>query len=395
MVAAFHATYYIRTRTPFDASEIHTWVVGAFGVLWTGVPLFFVISGYCITAAVDNLRRRPNVSVVDYFSRRIKRIFPPYWCVLLVTLIITLVLESWLASGLLWNAFLPFPDPGTYSLPDWAHNLTLTAPMVGEPLFVGVAWTLAYEEQFYAVVGLCLLCTRRRLCAALTLVTVLVVAMMHLAPVLGFGLGKFFFNGFWLAFAAGALVYGQTNYGTRRSGMMTVLLLMAGTVHGLALARPAGIVDLARQMIHPGMTYIPSTIFVASLFAFLLLVLKPYDRSLSESRWLRPLMWAGTMCYSIYLVHSIPVELISHGFDRGGVTNPWVVLGLVVPLCLAASIAAGWVFFVLVERRFLNSRPERKVAPAHPAPAAEGEAAMASASIAILSARTDAELTSN
>src|SRR5262245_59812438 len=49
--------------------------------LWLGVPMFFVISGYCISAAVDSYRRRGS-SVGTYFVRRFKRIFPPYWAVL-------------------------------------------------------------------------------------------------------------------------------------------------------------------------------------------------------------------------------------------------------------------------------------------------------------------------
>src|SRR5262245_4800425 len=43
-----------------------------------GVMLFFVISGYCIAAAVDASARR-GTPIADYVWRRFRRIFPPFW----------------------------------------------------------------------------------------------------------------------------------------------------------------------------------------------------------------------------------------------------------------------------------------------------------------------------
>ena len=44
---------------------------------WIGVPIFFVISGYCIMATIDS-RRRKSTSIPDYIHRRVRRIYPPY-----------------------------------------------------------------------------------------------------------------------------------------------------------------------------------------------------------------------------------------------------------------------------------------------------------------------------
>ena len=366
MVAALHSCHYLRSRTPFDSSEVHTWFIAAVGSFWIGVPLFFVISGYCIMAAADNLRRRPEMSVREYFRRRIRRIFPPYWWSMAMLLVVIVISEVWLKSGIFWDAFIPYPDPSDYSLVGWLHNLALTAPFVGERFFVGVAWTLAYEEQFYIVMGLCLIFARRRLGLAITIVTALVLVLMQVGPLMGIGLGKFFFNGYWLAFAAGTLVYGQSNYGSKTTAPIALGLLITGAAYGIVLAQPASLIDFARQMIHSAETKIALTTFVGCAFAVVLMLLKPYDARLKQTWVLRPLMWTGTMCYSIYLSHRLVVELISHGFDRAGVTHPWVVLGVVVPLCLAASIAVGWMFFMLVERRFLNTPPASRTTADEP-----------------------------
>ena len=43
--------------------------------------MFFVISGYCITAAVERSRQLGH-SAGTYFWRRFRRIYPPLWMVI-------------------------------------------------------------------------------------------------------------------------------------------------------------------------------------------------------------------------------------------------------------------------------------------------------------------------
>ena len=91
-VAVFHAGYY----TPYYQSLEHgspyaaeTGMLGAiaYGLqrlcseLWIGVPMFFVISGYCIMASIDSSRRQ-QTSTIRFFLRRFRRIYPPYWIAL-------------------------------------------------------------------------------------------------------------------------------------------------------------------------------------------------------------------------------------------------------------------------------------------------------------------------
>jgi peptidoglycan/LPS O-acetylase OafA/YrhL len=93
---------------------------------WIGVPLFFVISGYCIAASAS----RPQ-PFSDYFLRRLRRIFPPLWIFLGLTALIVLAIG---AAGL-WNPIFGYDHGGTgpIVLPTrisiWQNvaNFTLTA----------------------------------------------------------------------------------------------------------------------------------------------------------------------------------------------------------------------------------------------------------------------------
>jgi peptidoglycan/LPS O-acetylase OafA/YrhL len=109
-----------------------------------GVDLFFVISGFLITTLLLRERRaRGTVDVGRFYARRALRIFPAYYVVLALTTLRTVV---WMADGPVRSHFLR-------SLPYWA---TYTANWfvdfdVGHAVIFAFAWSLATEEQFYAV----------------------------------------------------------------------------------------------------------------------------------------------------------------------------------------------------------------------------------------------------
>lgn len=109
-----------------------------------GVDLFFAISGFLITTLLLRERRAHGaVSVARFYARRALRIFPTYYLVLGLT-----TLRTWL-----WMPDSPTRDHFFRSLPYWA---TYTSNWfvdfdVTHPIVFAFAWSLATEEQFYAV----------------------------------------------------------------------------------------------------------------------------------------------------------------------------------------------------------------------------------------------------
>jgi peptidoglycan/LPS O-acetylase OafA/YrhL len=122
---------------------------------FTGVDIFFVISGYLITGnIVDNLQAG-SFTFSDFYQRRIRRIFPALLVVLLFTFAIALTVRR---DDELFSVLRPFGATyhGIVAGAAFVTNFTLlhgsnyfTQTGTTQPLLH--LWSLAIEEQFYIV----------------------------------------------------------------------------------------------------------------------------------------------------------------------------------------------------------------------------------------------------
>lgn len=352
MVVIFHANIYvvtpelvetIRSGESVAASDYLLLMTARF---WYGVPLFFVISGYCISASVDRHQQRAG-SVRSYFLRRFRRIFPTLWVFLAVAIPLTAILG--IVTPLLMNDEVHgFWAPWWFSGWQWLGSLTLTESwrhhLVGDGkgFLFGHLWTLCYEEQFYAIAGCCLFLAPKHFTKSIAAITAVVAVLTIVAPSHPATRG-FFFDGLWLQFAAGVGVYRVLNFGTGRSAIALVGLLTAAAIHQY-FAMPSGELD---HTLHESNV-------VAFLFAVLLIGLHRFDRVIADSSLAAPLTTCGLACYSIYLVHAPLVKGLSHALYQTGLTSGPATLMVTMPCCLIVSVVLGKMFHRIVEQRFLN-----------------------------------------
>ena len=110
---------------------------------WTGVDLFFVLSGFLITGILLRSKRSPNY-YRSFYARRFLRIFPLYYAVLaFFLLLVPRVFES-------FNAFWTLgarADGAWY----WLYLSNLRMALGGERHPLDVSWSLAVEEHFYLI----------------------------------------------------------------------------------------------------------------------------------------------------------------------------------------------------------------------------------------------------
>ena len=104
---------------------------------WSGVTLFFFLSGFLITGNLLAARDKPRY-FHNFHARRILRIWPVY----LLLLIWVYAHAPWYVGGSVWHA--------VQTAPWWAYFLFLQNlfPLALPPA-LGPTWALAIEEQYY------------------------------------------------------------------------------------------------------------------------------------------------------------------------------------------------------------------------------------------------------
>lgn len=277
---------------------VHWWpsvVPGGAG----GVDLFFVLSGFLITRLLLEERERSGrVDLRAFWTRRARRLLP--------AVAVLLVAFCWV-PGAWWSAV-------------YLGNWGVIAGEVGEPL--RHTWSLAIEEQFYAVwplVFLVLIRLRRR--EAVGVLVLGVVAMWALRfdrTGLGIAFGTFTRPDGLLAGCALAFVWPIPRWLRR---LWPLAVLVVGTV-------------TLTVKVAPGWSELTTVAFVVCLAAAI------------DSRWLRwrPLVRVGQLSYSLYLWHyPIAVLLFGGSIDR----TP-----LITALAIVGSVAMALVSERWIERPF-------------------------------------------
>ena len=121
-----------------------------------GVLVFFVISGFLITSLLMSEREKTGrISLGRFYLRRVLRIFPAFYGLILV-----LAVATWLG----WIEL-----DGT----DFAYALTYTVNYYpNHPWQIGHLWSLSIEEQFYLLWPLTMLALRQRRALAVAVLAI-------------------------------------------------------------------------------------------------------------------------------------------------------------------------------------------------------------------------------
>lgn len=107
---------------------------------WSGVDLFFVLSGFLITSILLRTKGTPNY-FGSFYGRRVLRIFPLYYAALFFFFFIEL---PWQQHAGRWLDISPAEQSWYWSyLANW-RNISVTINPLSH------LWSLSIEEQFYA-----------------------------------------------------------------------------------------------------------------------------------------------------------------------------------------------------------------------------------------------------
>jgi peptidoglycan/LPS O-acetylase OafA/YrhL len=304
---------------------------------WTGVDLFFCISGYVITKsllaslAADSSRDY----LVGFYTKRIFRIWPSVLCCIGAALLIAYLCIKHAGPNL-------FDDASKDALPallNYANFSFFFNPKNHGRAFLGVFWSLSLEEQFYLIIPFLLWWFRRRL-------PVFMVLLLALA-FFQFVQQREPWKVLWWSLRTDALIYGVIiavieyrynpffqNAGRRIASYRPVITL---------LLLPALFALLAVVCAHIFLPHIPLQVSWAGVISACLVFIAALNRGLVLNSALSSpaLIWIGSRSYALYLFHNIvfiTIKVINFhqlhiAFDRSNISYYFLVLTAIGCLC--------------------------------------------------------------
>ena len=326
--------------------------------LWTGVDIFFVLSGFLIgRILIRDLARDGAVRFRRFYLRRFFRIFPAYYLVLSVALFLLAPLN--IARFRDYLTFTGSRDLAALRRGAWVNYLYLNnyiAPSGGDVMVWG--WSLCVEEHFYLLLPTALVLVfrarspalRAGLLAALTL---LPLAARAISYALGTGTGSDFYYmsharfdqlliGVLIAYAF--VMYRErfqrlATRGGRALGAIGLACVLLVWVYGGAFGAGAFAAIWQFFVLALGVGFV----LVNGLF-----FQNRLTRFFAHSFWV-PL---ARVSYGMYLVHPIVIFGCIPWFQTHSVRSPQV-LGLYA-CAMAISFAVACLLFLALERPLLD-----------------------------------------
>lgn len=260
---------------------------------WVGVDLFFAVSGFVIARSlVPRLHAQPDGGAarretLSFWMRRAWRLLPSAWLWLLVILLATLTFNS---SGV-FGSLEANLEASVAAVLQVANIRFAQAFMQWEYGSSFVYWSLALEEQFYLLLPLLILLSRRWLPYVLLGLVALQLFMPRSVMLMMFRTD---------ALALGVLIAlwsAQPSY--RR--LQPALLARRGLGVGVLLVLLLCLCALGSEPL----TMFSMRIGAIALLAAALVWIASYDRNFlwPDGAFKRLMIWFGTRSYAIYLTH--------------------------------------------------------------------------------------------
>ncbi|MCC6615400.1 MAG: acyltransferase [Anaerolineae bacterium] len=338
------------------------------------LKLFIVVSGYTIMFPVVRSKDgMPKGGIKGYVKRRVKRIWPPYYAALALSILFILLVPG--MNTLTFNSYhdiaLPL-SPGavvTHALfihtwfPQYAQ--TINTPM----------WSIAVEEQIYILFPLVLLPFWRRRNSLLMIVSAMVVAWL---PMLFLPLEVYHSTRAWflILFAFGAAGI-SINYSNRPREMMLrekvpwgwVSIGMMGLwfVASKIVPRLLGFDDPDSLMRLEAFT---DVLFGGAAMSFLIHATEVWKVGIPKWSIVAMLNWKpavqlGLFSYSLYLMHVPLLSMLTLVVLQLGFTGEmFYVVMLITGIPLVIGVT--YLFHIIFERPFMPDAARKSTPAATP-----------------------------
>jgi len=340
LVVVFHYSRFIRPGPIADHFIAYA------NIAWSGVDLFFVLSGFLIGGILIDYRDAQNLISVFYI-RRALRIFPLYF----------LVLSSYVLC-----IALPVDVPYLFtgSVPLWSYvtflqNFAMSWYGSGAA-YLGPTWSLAVEEQFYLLFPLVVFYIAPRKLPYVLMAAIVVAISLRVALFHYFSMDNFLAFYVLMPCRADALSIGVLCAIVYRSPHLSGLVArnikcLRLAVAGLLLCFVFAIDPIfsSKIMIFGGYTLL--SLLYGTVLLISILGPDGLIRRVTNVAWLRSL---GKIAFGVYLIHLAIVGFVAAALtgDAPRLNTVSDVLISVLSLTITVFVArASWEYF---ERHFVK-----------------------------------------
>jgi peptidoglycan/LPS O-acetylase OafA/YrhL len=344
MVVLFH---FFQNTMAFPPGSVFAYVQAGLRLSWTGVDLFFVLSGFLIGGILLDSRASTNYYSV-FYKRRFFRIIPIYLIALLIVPALVSLGQGPEASRL---ARLNLDGAPWYAYLTFTQNFWMTHSGTLGCNGLAMTWSLAVEEQFYLTMPLYI-----RALSRLWLTRALLIGICG-APLLRILLLQFH-SADWVGVytmmlcRADALLLGvlaavllrNERWRERIRGARSVFsVLIPIFLLGLAFLTVRAWSMTTTLMKSVGFTWV-----ALFYFAILVFVLTRPNNAISKVLRMKWLCWVGTLAYGIYLFHQ-GIQYLVFGLIWGYapvVSGGATLLATLAAMALTFLLAAiSWRYF--------------------------------------------------
>jgi peptidoglycan/LPS O-acetylase OafA/YrhL len=329
-VFVYHLNDYLVTNYHVAGARI---IQTIFGNGHFGVELFFVISGFVLSLPFARyyLKQEKKVHLKKYFLRRLTRLEPPYFLIMIFLFFFKSGTHFHIAKEL---------TPHLIASLLYAHNIIYPGEL---PAINSVAWSLEIEIQFYIMMPLLAYIFTLRKNTRRTLV----IAVMIIMPVIQYFYKSdtLFFYQFLQYFIAGFLLADiYVNYDKQyfyypanriKKNVLTIsgMLLLMGI-----LIIPSSRTDLIYTIFIP-----PAIVLFYCIVLFI-----PFWKRIFSVKWISIV---GGMSYTIYLLHGSVMAIFGRFVVKFGITNEYFLYFIIQFFIMSTlTMVASSLFFYFIER---------------------------------------------
>jgi len=304
--------------------------ISAFHGGFIGVDVFFVISGYLISAIIQQDIHAGKFSLASFYERRVRRIFPA----LIVVLIATGIMGYFIFLPAELINFAKSQLAALFSVSNfyfWKQSGYFSAPVETKPLVH--TWSLAVEEQFYVFLPIFLYLANKYFRRYLKFVVCMIAAASF--GMSAIGAVRYPDSTFYLPHTrAWELLLGVMITLGVFPPLRTALLRNLATILGLGLIC-ASIFGFTAYTPFPGINALPPTLGAALIVAGG----ETGDSFVGRLLSLKPAVFVGLISYSLYLWHWPVIVYQNMGF--------FLVQGVPIRAIKLACIVVSFILAIL------------------------------------------------